>query len=187
MVYSHRNLAYDLTLFEEPYEDEYQIHGRLKNKKVERSAPQDNEELTIEENKKERAEKKQKVRKAKRKKGDVMKIAMASIFGIALVVVVASIIQGQVQLTELNQKISNAKDDLLEKQSVYTQLEMKVDSGISTSVVEEYAQEKLNMSKASNSQKEFIDLSKGDKAEVTLSSHNNVFESISQAFSDLWS
>ena len=116
-----------------------------------------------------------------------MKIAMASVFGIALVVVVAAIIHGQVQLTELNQKISNAKNDLLEKQSVYTQLEMKVDSGISTSVVEEYAQDKLSMNKASNSQKEFIDLSKGDKAEVTLSSHNNVFESISQAFSNLWS
>ena len=82
MVYSHRNLAYDLTLFEEPYEDEYQIHNRLKNKKDERSAPQNKEELKVEENKKEHEQKKQKAKIAKRKKGNIMKIAMAFIFGV---------------------------------------------------------------------------------------------------------
>ena len=64
---------------------------------------------------------------------------------------------------------------------------MKVDSGISTAVVEQYAQEKLSMSKASNSQKEFINLSEGDKAEVSLDSHKNVFELIAEAISSLWS
>ena len=109
------------------------------------------------------------------------------VFGIAIAFVVVSIIHGQVQLTELNQEIADAKAMLAEQQSVYTQLEMKVDSSISTTVVEDYAKSKLNMSKAANSQKEYVNLSDGDKAEVSLSPDKNIFESIAEAISSLWS
>ena len=112
---------------------------------------------------------------------------MIAVFGIAIAFIVVSIIHGQVQLTELNQEIVNAKAKLAEQQSVYTQLEMKVDSSISTPVVEEYAQNKLHMSKATNAQKEFINLSTGDKAEVTMTSDKSIFESIAEAFASLWS
>ena len=64
---------------------------------------------------------------------------------------------------------------------------MKVDSSISTAVVEEYARDNLNMNKAANSQKEFINLSEGDKAEVTMTSEKNIFEAIAEAFASLWS
>ena len=100
---------------------------------------------------------------------------------------VVSIIHGQVQLTELNQEIADAKAQLAEQQSVYTQLEMKVDSSISTTVVEDYAKNNLNMNKATNSQKEFVNLSDSDKAEVTLSADKNIFETIAEAISSLWS
>jgi hypothetical protein len=43
------------------------------------------------------------------------------------------------------------------------------------------------MSKATNSQKEFIQLSDSDKAEVTLSKDKNIFETIAEAVSSLWS
>ena len=64
---------------------------------------------------------------------------------------------------------------------------MKVDSSISTSAVEKYAQENLNMNKAANSQKEFISLSEGDKAEVIISADKSIFERIADAVASLWS
>ena len=102
-------------------------------------------------------------------------------------VVVVSIIHGQVRLTELNQEIIDARSELAEKQSVYTQLEMKVDSSVSTTVVENYAKDHLAMNKANNSQKEFVNLSDGDKAEVSMSEDKNIFERIGDALASIWS
>ena len=109
------------------------------------------------------------------------------ILGLVAVFLIASIIHGQVQLTEINQEIINARAELAEKQSIYTQLEMKVDSSISTSAVEKYAKETLHMSKATNSQKEFISLSEGDKAEVILTENKNIFQRLWDAIASLWS
>lgn len=130
---------------------------------------------------------KPKVKREKRRKTNFARIALGVVFGLAAVVMIASIIHGQVQLTEINQEIINARAELAEKQSIYTQLEMKVDSSISTSAVEKYAQETLHMSKATNSQKEFIFLSEGDKAEVVLSENKSIFRRLWDAISSLWS
>ena len=43
------------------------------------------------------------------------------------------------------------------------------------------------MSKANNSQKEFVNLSDGDKAEVTMSEDKNIFERIGDALASIWS
>ncbi len=182
MAYTYRNLAYDLSLFEEDYHEE--IRGRAKKKEAKddlKAADTSGEKISR------KSKAKKTVKKVKRRKSNIGRILIAVVFGLAVVVTVVSIIHGQVQLTELNQQIINARDDLSEKQSLYTQLEMKVDSSISTAVVEQYAQDKLNMSKANNSQKEFISLSEGDKAEVSLDAHKNVFELIADAISSLWS
>ena len=191
MAYTYRNLAYNLTLFEDGeqekrHEREASVRSRGKREQEGKEVQAD---ARVDSRTSEKTEKKiaKKVKKIKRRKSNFGMIILSVIFGIAIVVTVVSIIHGQVQLTELNQQIVNAKEDLSEKQSLYTQLEMKVDSSISTAVVEQYAQEKLNMSKASNSQKEFINLSEGDKAEVSLDSHKNVFELIADAISSLWS
>ena len=100
-----------------------------------------------------------------------------------VVIVVGLIIHGQVQLTEVNHKITAAQKTLEEQQSLYTQLQMKVDASISTAVVEKYAKERLGMSKVANSQKEFISLSEGDKVEIASDSNDNVFDSVADAFS----
>ena len=134
-----------------------------------------------------RAEKDANIKRMRRRRSNIARIALGVIFGIAVAFIVASIIHGQVQLTELNQEISDAKAQLAEQQSVYTQLEMKVDSSISTTVVEDYAKNNLSMNKATNSQKEFIQLSDSDKAEVTLKKDKNLFETIAEAVSSLWS
>ena len=180
--YSHSSLAYDLSLFEDESIDV------VPEEEIGEDVPAEQESSSKENNRKDsrRSDRRKRKKNGNRRTG-VFRISVVAVFGIAIAFIVVSIIHGQVQLTELNQEIVNAKARLAEQQSVYTQLEMKVDSSISTPVVEEYAQDKLHMSKATNSQKEFINLSTGDKAEVTMSSDKGLFEAIAEAFSSLWS
>ena len=169
--YSSSSNAYDFTLFEESFDSfDKESEPADDRRETEDGGTQQN-----------------KSRRNDRRAESDAKVKLGVVFGIAVAFIVASIIHGQVQLTELNQQISDAKAQLAEQQSVYTQLEMKVDSSISTSVVEDYAKNNLKMNKATNSQKEFIQLSDSDKAEVTLKKDKNVFETIAEAVSSLWS
>lgn len=184
--YSRSNLAYDFTLFEE----DNRLRGtsaRMRSKSKDESVDPDDIQLNSDEERISGRRSEKSVKRVKRRKSNFFRIALGVVFGIAIAFVVVSIIHGHVQLTELNQEIADAKATLAEQQSVYTQLEMKVDSSISTTVVEDYAKSKLNMSKAANSQKEYVNLSDGDKAEVSLSPDKNIFESIAEAISSLWS
>lgn len=181
MVYDNRNLAYDLRLFEE--EEAYTSTAVKTKEKPEKQAQhtpkpeKQNKVVDIS---------RKPIKRIKRRKNNFFKIACAIVFALVVVFVVGMIIHGQVQLTELNQQISAAQKTLEEQQSLYTQLEMKVDASISTAVVEKYAEEQLNMTKAANSQKEFVSLSQGDKVELTMESHDTVFDAIAEAFSSLW-
>lgn len=182
--YSNSSSAYDFTLFEESFDSSEKVRGEADDRhEAEDGGTQQNKSRRNDR----RAESKAKVKRMRRRRSNIAGIALGVIFGIAVAFIVASIIHGQVQLTELNQQISDAKAQLAEQQSVYTQLEMKVDSSISTSVVEDYAKNNLKMNKATNSQKEFIQLSDSDKAEVTLKKDKNIFETIAEAVSSLWS
>ena len=181
--YSNHNLAYDFTLFEEPYNEG--ASARLRKKKSEDAVtPDDGAQENQEET---RAPGKKRVKAVSRRKRNFGRIALGVVLGVAVMAIIASIIHAQVQLTELNQEIIDARAELAEKQSIYTQLEMKVDSSVSTSVVEQYAKDNLSMNKANNSQKEFVSLSDGDKAEVSMSEDKNIFERIGDAFASLWS
>ena len=184
--YSRSNLAYDFTLFEEENRSRG-TSARMRSKSKDESVDPDDIQLNSDEERTSGRRSEKSVKRVKRRKSNFFRIALGVVFGIAIAFVVVSIIHGQVQLTELNQEIADAKATLAEQQSVYTQLEMKVDSSISTTVVEDYAKSKLNMNKAANSQKEFVNLSDGDKAEVSLSPDKNIFESIAEAISSLWS
>lgn len=187
--YSRSNLAYDFTLFEE--DESRRAYARRKSagdKAAEtESDSKPNNEATEEISARDRRSSRDKSKQKSGKKSKVGGITLLVIFGIAFAFIVVSIIHGQVQLTELNQEIVNAKAELAEKQSEHTQLQMKVDSSISTAVVEEYARDNLKMSKATNSQKEFVNLSEGDKAEVSMDKDKNIFEAIADAFASLWS
>ncbi|MBQ9248349.1 MAG: septum formation initiator family protein [Ruminococcus sp.] len=184
--YSRSNLAYDFTLFEEDYRSRGRS-ARMSGQSKDESVDPDDIQLNNDEERTSGRRAEKNIKRVKRRKSNFLRIALGVVFGIAIAFVVVSIIHGQVQLTELNQEIADAKAMLAEQQSVYTQLEMKVDSSISTTVVEDYAKSKLNMSKAANSQKEYVNLSDGDKAEVSLSPDKNIFESIAEAISSLWS
>lgn len=181
--YSRSSLAYDFTLFEENEHRRPAARGKRAKEKAAQgdSDPKQNTRGEAD------TERESSIKRIRRRSSNFARIALAVVFGLAVAFIVVSIIHGQVQLTELNQEIVNAKAELAEQQSVYTQLQMKVDSNISTAAVEEYAKDKLNMSKAANSQKEFVNLSEGDKAEVSMSSDKNIFEAIADAFASLWS
>lgn len=183
--YSNHNLAYDFTLFEEQYSKPTAARSRKdEDKPVDSDGKRKVNRASAE---KSSSDRKSKVRRLKRRKSNFLRIAGGIVFGLAAVVIIASIIHGQVQLTELNQEIIDARSELSEKQSIYTQLEMKVDSSVTTTAVEEYAKDVLHMSKATNSQKEFIALSTGDKAEVILEEDRNIFKRIIDAITSLWS
>ena len=182
--YSRSSLAYDFTLFEEPQNNG--ASARLRGKAKDKSATaQAGEKQNTKDDSKKNA--RTSAKHSRGGKSNVGRIILGVVFGLMMAFVVVSIIHGQVQLTELNQEIADAKQELAEQQSVYTQLEMKVDSSISTTVVEDYAKNNLDMTKAANSQKEFVNLSDKDKAEVTMSADKNIFESIAEAVSSLWS
>jgi cell division protein FtsL len=181
--YYRSSLAYDLTLFEESEADNVSnIERESSENKSERA-----DGGTRNSNKRDRNNRTKKNSKQKGRRSKIGRIIFGVVCGLLMAFVVVSIIHGQVQLTELNQEIADAKARLAEQQSIYTQLEMKVDSSISTTVVEDYAKNNLHMNKAANSQKEFVNLSDGDKAEVSLSGDKNIFESIAEAISSLWS
>ncbi len=179
MAYYDRNLAYDLRLFEE---EEIYSSVKTPEEKQAKKPKKEKQNTDVELHKNEKTT----YTRIKRRKNNFLNISLAVVFAIAVVVSVGLIIHGQVQLTELNQQISAAKSDLEEQQSLYTQLEMKVDASISTAVVEEYAQNSLGMTKVSNSQKEFVSLSKGDKVELTEKKDDTVFDAIADAISSLW-
>ena len=64
---------------------------------------------------------------------------------------------------------------------------MALQSKLSTSEIENFAQDKLGMSKAENVQKEYVSLSEGDKAEVSENANRNFFQKIIDAITGLWS
>lgn len=178
MANSRKRSTYDINKFDDDYLKDNVISERDERKPSKKKTRKKSEEHLKQD--------KKKPAKKKKEKGKYFNLVLGILLGVIVVILITTIITGQVQLTELNQEISDAKGTLDEKQSIYTQLEMKVDANLSTAIVEKYAQEKLGMSKASNSQKEFINLSQGDKAEVSVEVKENIFTQIGEAFSSLW-
>lgn len=171
MAFEERNAAYDISLFEAAEEYEYEERKKATHRKKR------NNLVSIPE---------EQLNKARRPKRNPLKLAKYFMVGALLTGTVALIIHGQVQLTELNQKISNAEVTLANQESLYTQTKMKVEAKISPSVVEKFATEELGMVKADAYQKEYIKFTEGDKAEVSNPESVNIFESIAQSIADLW-
>ncbi len=166
MPYSERNVAYDLSLFDEEQAEEEAVVKSQENKVVD-----------FHEERKKRAKPRIKPLTA----------FLGTAVSALVILAVAAIIHGQAELTELNQEINNAETQLTELQSYYTQLEMKVDNKLSPSVVEDYAKNVLGMEKTESYQKEFISLSEGDKAVVIQEEDQGILDKLLDAFSSIWS
>lgn len=164
MSATNKNLAYDLSLFEENTGKKAVRTGN-KNNIIKLS----DEQL-----------------KRKRKHNPVLMIAFI-IIGIAVTTVVGAMIRGQVQLTELNQKIISKSDELEEAKSMYTQMQMKVDAKFSAEFIQNYAVTELKMVRADDFQKTYIKLAQGDKAEILQQDEGSILKSLVDAISDLWS
>lgn len=178
MAYKNDNAAYDLSLFDDELyttsapkreEDEpvRKVKRKQKNKVVEFS----------EEN----------INKARRRKHNPLKLIIGGLGAAAVTFVIGAIIVGQVQLTELNQKIISAQETLADTQSIYTQNQMKLEASLSNAEIEKHATEVLGMTKASNAQKEFVSIESGDKAEVSAQKSDNIFTQFIESIKNLWS
>lgn len=165
MAFLISNNAYDISVFEDDNLENQDLHKKNKVVKIP----------------------KKKIEQAKRRKRNPLKLTVGFLFSAVVVAVVGMIIYSQVQLTELNQKISEAQETLENSQSEYTQMQMNVDAKYTTSIIEEYAQDKLGMTKANSSQKEFVDLSSGDKAKVIEKEDKSIFDTIVDWISSIWS
>jgi len=125
--------------------------------------------------------------KIRRRKINPVKMIL-SVSGMVLAgFVICLIIFGQSQIIELNHQISKAEQELKEQESIETQLEMKIQERLNLSDVDTYAKEKLKMNKITNAQKELIDLSESDKAEILIESEDNIFDKIKRSIESIWS
>lgn len=165
MAFLSSNNAYDISVFEDENLENQDLHKKNKVVKIP----------------------KKKIEQAKRRKRNPLKLTVSFLFSAVVVAVVGMIIYSQVQLTELNQKISEAQETLENSQSEYTQMQMNVDAKYTNSIIEEYAQDKLGMTKANSSQKEFVDLSSGDKAKIVEKEDKSIFDTIVDWISSIWS
>ena len=188
MAYENRNAAYDLSLFDDS--SDY-VPGS--------AAPERKEEVHKKQERKRRKNNvvslpKEELQKNRRRRHNKFKIALGTVGGAAATIIIGIIIVGQVRLTELNQEVITAKETLANAQSVYTQTQMKLESKLSTSDIEKYAEDTLGMTKATNTQidsilqKEFVTLAGGDKAEVSASQESdNLFTQFWSSVQNLWS
>ncbi len=103
-------------------------------------------------------------------------------FFVALIFTVGTVgmlIYGQVQMTELTEKINTANKSLAESESIYTQLQMKSAAELSLDSVEDYAKNQLGMQKIEKNQVEYIGVSGGDQGQVLNGAEDeNIFTAI---------
>ena len=152
MAFNDKNLAYDFSLFEEKPRTSERKNNVLELPKSEKNT--------------------QKKTRAKSK----VSVIMLTSFAIGALIL-GSIIYGQVQLNELTIGINRAAQQLNESESIYTQLQVKVESKLSLGAVEEYAKNNLQMEKINPYQIEYISLSTEDKGNV-CKNETNMFNKI---------
>lgn len=137
MSLDNRNLAYDLSVFEE-----------VKVKKKDNILRLPKEEL----------------RKNRRAKVNPLVVAfLGAVFAVSLLTIL-TVIHNQIKLTELTAQIQSMNKQLMESESIHTQLAVRNESNFSLSKVENIAKNKLGMGTTTASQVEYINLSDGDKA-----------------------
>ena len=181
--YANHNLAYDLTLFEEPRRSPATARGKGAGKKS--AGAEGNPKANGAPSEAAQSAAGGGIARIKRRKSNFLRIAAGVILGVLAVAIIATNIHAQVQINELNQEKHEAEKLLEDLKSREDELDMQIAHQVSYDEVDKYAQEKLNMSKASNSQKEFISLREGDKAEVILEEDKNIFEKFADWISSL--
>lgn len=165
--------GYDLSLFETSGSTARKPEPKKMNKKQTKNNIVKFQEVTVD--------------KGQRRKHNVGSLVAGFLMASVIAVIVGIMIHGQVQLAEINQQITTAQSELDYSKSEYVQMQARVEAFLSTASVEEYARTQLGMSKATNQQKEYINLTQGDKAEIYTEDSGNIFTRIGDFFGSLWS
>lgn len=161
------NSAYDLSLFETAPELEP------------KQSPKKNNVIVLP---------KERINKEARRRHNILYVAAISIFVVIFTVVSITIVQSNVLINELNTQIVAAENEISILEGEQTQYQIQIDSKLSEEKIESYAEGSLGMTKADNMEKEFITMSGEDKAEILQENGpKNVFETIADAFTSLWS
>lgn len=178
MQYDDKNLAYDLSLFESS--SKRKNSNYKKDPAKEKLAQEKKADVITFVN----LDKKDKAKVEKKKNpAHILGYATLLVLTAGLIIIMLC---GQAELTELNQKISEAETVLNEKESIYIQTEMKVEAELSPETVEHYATNVLGMVKTDNSKKEFIRLSEGDQAEIAKKDTGTFGQIIYDKWTDIW-
>lgn len=151
MALGEKNLAYDISLFEEHKPVDVKKDNILE-------LPKNNTNLKV------------------KSKNHIMTLIFTVLTFSLSVAIVGTMVFNQVQLTEITDKTNKITKQLEESRSEHTQLQMKVNEKLAPGMVEEYAKNKLLMEKTNPCQVEYFSLSTGDKVEVTQNTGKNVID-----------
>lgn len=99
---------------------------------------------------------------------------IASLFCV-FIALISTLIYSKVMLTEVNDRILAEQSALAELRGEETRLSLELESKTSFGTIEEYATEYLGLTKVTQSQIEYIDLSDGNKVEALGSSTISAF------------
>ena len=109
----------------------------------------------------------------------ILSFALIAVVGF---MVCTALIKSDAMLSELNNQIARAQEELKEEENAYSQYKMQVESIYSLRVVEDYAVNVLGMVKVENNQKNYVSLDEGDKVEIIQDSENkNIIQKIISA------
>ena len=155
--------AYDLSVFEETH------------KRVGKEHKKKNNIIRINANKN---------TKSFRRKRNPVLITAVSLCMAAVTAVSVWIVCNNVMLNELNQEIADKREELSHQANLEDEYQMRIDNKLTSSMIEDYASEKLGMTQLKNAQKKFVSLSDGDLGQVIRDDGTNtVLDSLKNLFS----
>ncbi len=119
-----------------------------------------------------------------RRKRNPVVITAVALSMAAVTAVSVWIVCNNVALNELNQEIADKREELSHQANLEDEYQMRIDSKLTSSMIEDYASEKLGMTQLKNAQKKFISLSDGDVGQVIRDDGTNtVLDSLKKIFS----
>ena len=119
-----------------------------------------------------------------RRKRNPVVITAVALSMAAVTAVSVWIVCNNVALNELNQEIADKREELSHQANLEDEYQMRIDSKLTSSMIEVYASEKLGMTQLKNAQKKFISLSDGDVGQVIRDDGTNtVLDSLKKIFS----
>lgn len=123
------------------------------------------------------------LRVARRQNIDTGKVARSIVGVAAIFLMVAYVIYGQVQLTELTYEIENSQQELSELHSVQIQLEMEAAAGKNSDEMREYAETVLGMGAVRGDQVTCISIAQDDEAVLSDEGFGSIFKKLTNTVS----